>query len=111
MKEETVEKKFYKIGEVAELLDVSIPTLRYWEECFPQLRPRRNAKGSRFYTAADMETLRIIRFLVRDRGLKLAAAEEQLRNNRSGIARKAAAVERLRAIRKTLTDILEALPK
>lgn len=111
MKEPSTEKKYYRISEVAEFLDIPLPTLRYWESCFPQLKPKRNAAGSRFYTSADIETLSIIRFLVRDRGLKLAAAEEQLRNNRAGVARNAAALERLKHIRATLSDILDSLPK
>ncbi len=51
------EKKYYKIREVSELLGVPASTLRFWESEFPSLRPKRNAKGTRFYSQSDMERL------------------------------------------------------
>lgn len=106
---DSLDKKYYKIREVSELLELPAPTLRFWEREFPELKPRRNEGGTRFYTPADIETLRIIRFLVHDKGLKIAAAREQLRVNRDGLSRRSDAITRLRAIRASLKGMLDAL--
>ena len=47
---DSIEKKYYKIREVAELTGMAPSALRYWETQFNIIKPKRNAKGSRFYT-------------------------------------------------------------
>lgn len=106
---DSLDKKYYKIREVSEMLELPAPTLRFWEREFPDLKPRRNQGGTRFYTPADIETLRIIRFLVHDKGLKIAAAREQMRTNREGLSRRSDALERLRSVRASLKGLLESL--
>jgi DNA-binding transcriptional MerR regulator len=106
---ENLEKKFYKISEVGEILNIPASTLRFWEKQFTIIKPRRNAGGTRFYTPDDIDKIRMIHFLVKEKGLKLDAAEAQLRNNSSGIARRYEAIERLRKVRADLSDLLSAL--
>ncbi len=106
---EELTKKFYKIGDVAELLQLPQSTIRFWEKEFSELRPRRNSGGSRQYTPADIEQLRIIRFLIRDKGLTIDGAREHLRRNRRDLERKHEVVKRLKDIRRRLTDLLDAL--
>ena len=108
---DTLDKKYYKIAEVAEMIGVPASTLRFWEKEFPQVKPVRNAGGSRFYTPANVETLRMIYFLVRERGLRIEAAREALAANRSGVLRHADAVRRLREVRSRLTGLLDALTR
>jgi len=103
-----LDKKYYKIREVAEILGIPPSTLRFWETRFTIIKPKRNAKGIRFYTPSDIEHLRMVTYLVKDRGLHLEAAEEQIRNNRSGVSKKARAVERLRTVRAALQQMLDA---
>lgn len=105
---EELNKKFYKIREVAEIIGLPTSTLRFWETKFTIINPRRNAKGIRFYTPADIEKLRLVAYLVKEKGLRLEAAEEQIRHNHSNVSRRAQAVTRLRAIRATLMDLLAA---
>ncbi len=102
-------KKYYRIGDVAEILDLPQSTIRFWEKEFSELRPRRNAGGTRMYTPNDIEQLRIIRFLIKDKGLTLDGAREHLRRNRRDLDRKHEVINRLKAIRRELTDLLEAL--
>lgn len=106
---DSLDKKYYKIREVSELLMLPVSTLRFWEREFPELKPVRNAGGTRFYTPDDLETLRIIRYLVKDKGLKINAAREMLRTNREGLSRKTDVVERLHAIKASLQGLLDAL--
>lgn len=102
-------KKYYRIGDVAEILDLPQSTIRFWEKEFSELRPRRNAGGTRMYTPNDIEQLRIIRFLIKDKGLTLDGAREHLRRNRRDLDRKHEVINRLKGIRRQLTDLLEAL--
>ena len=107
-----LDKKLYKIGDVAEILGVQPSAIRFWEKAFPQLKPHRRLTGSvRKYTPADIETLRLIRYLVRDRGLRIEAAKEQLAANPADLNRQADAIDRLRNIRANLVIWIEALKR
>ena len=112
MNHDPLDKKYYKIRDVVEMLEVSAPTLRFWEKEFPRLKPRRNQGGTRFYTPADIETLRKIKFLVKEKGLKIAAARKALgrqNDDRNDTDRKLDVINRLKAIRETLTGLSKAL--
>lgn len=102
-------KKYYRISEVAELLGLPASTLRFWESQFTIVKPHRNDKGTRFYTPKDIETIRMVHYLVKEKGLKLDAAQEQLRHNHTGVSRRFQAIERLRTIRATLQEMLDSL--
>ncbi len=104
-------KKFYKISDVAEILNIPASTLRFWEKQFTIIKPRRNAKNIRFYTPQDIETIRKVYFLVKEKGLKLDAAQEQIRKNRSNVDKRFEVVSRLREIREELVKIQESLDK
>lgn len=106
---EDLDKRYYRIREVAELLGLSLSTLRFWESQFTVLSPRRNNHGTRFYTPKDIETLRMIHFLVKEKGLKLEAAQEQIRRNQSGVSRRSDAINRLKKMRVELQSMLDAL--
>ena len=74
------EKLYHTIGEVARMLDVNPSLLRFWETEFPSIRPHRNGKGTRFYTADDIALLKHIYHLTRDCGYTLEGVKEQLRH-------------------------------
>jgi len=104
-------KKYYKIKDVAEILNVSQPTLRYWESEFPEVRPLRSTSNQRYYTPDDIETLRIIYYLVKVRGLKIEAAKEQMRLNRTNITKRMDIIDKLSDVRDELEMILKSLEK
>ena len=106
---EDLTKKFYRIGDVSEILGLPQSTIRFWEKEFSELRPRRNAGGTRMYTPNDIEQLRIIRFLIKDKGLTLEGAREHLRRNRRDLERKHEVVNRLKSVRRELEALLSAL--
>lgn len=106
---EKLEKKYYKISEVAEMIGLPASTLRFWESRFTIISPRRNSSGTRFYTPSDVDKLRMVAYLVKEKGLRLEAAQEQLKNNYTGISRKARAIERLHQIRGQLQALLDSL--
>ncbi len=106
---DSLDKKYYKIREVAEILNIPASTLRFWESQFTIIKPKRNQHGIRFYTPTDIETIRMVYYLVKEKGLKLDAAQEQIRHNHSGVSRKHKAVERLKEVRARLQSMLDAL--
>ena len=104
-------KKFYKISDVAAILGIPASTLRFWEKEFTIIKPRRNAKNIRFYTPNDIETIRKVYYLVKEKGLKLDGAQEQIRRNRANVDQRFEVIERLKGIREELLELDEALSK
>lgn len=106
---DSLDKKYYKIREVADILNIPASTLRFWESQFTIIKPKRNQHGTRFYTPSDIETIRMVYYLVKEKGLKLDAAQEQIRHNHSGVSQKHKAIERLKNVRNELQSMLDAL--
>lgn len=77
-KERKVEKLYYSIGEVAEMLEVPVSTVRFWENEFDVLKPMKNKKGNRLFTPADIKNLKIIHHLLKDQGMTLSGAKKKL---------------------------------
>lgn len=71
-------KPFYKIGEVAKLLDVKPHVLRYWESEFPTLKPKKNPSGQRIYSRDDIETLVEIQNLLYNKRYTISGARQML---------------------------------
>lgn len=67
------EEKTYRIGEVAEMLNLKTHVLRFWETEFPQLAPLRTGKGQRLYTEDHIGLLRRIQQLLHEQGMTLRA--------------------------------------
>ena len=106
---EELSKQYYKIKEVAEILDVPQSTLRFWEKEFPKIKPIRSSHNIRYYRPQDIELLRIIHYLIKDKGLKIEAAREQLRSNKHNVSRRVEIIDRLKSVRSELANLLVAL--
>lgn len=106
---EELSKQYYKIKEVAEILDVPQSTLRFWEKEFPMIKPIRSSHNIRYYRPQDIEQLRIIHYLIKDKGLKIEAAREQLRSNKHNVSRRVEIIDRLKSVRSELANLLVAL--
>ena len=105
-----MEKYFYTIGEVAEILGESTSLVRFWSNEFPKfIKPQRNAKGNRLFTKEDLETFKHIHLLVKVEGLTLEGTTKRLKGDRKEVVNKARVLENLRAIRQQLTEIRQDL--
>ncbi|MEG1623023.1 MAG: MerR family transcriptional regulator [Alistipes sp.] len=104
-----VKKLFYSMGEVSELFDVNPSLIRYWEAQFDVLRPTKNKKGNRMFSPQDVEYLKLIYHLVKERGMTLDGAKKSLKQNQSEISRDAALLERLQRVRSLLVEVREEL--
>lgn len=106
---DNLNKKFYKIGDVAEILNIPTSTLRFWEKEFTVIKPKRNAKNIRVYTVKDIEIVKMIYYLVKEKGLKLDAAQAMIKRNRDGISKQWEVVDRLKQVKEQLVQLDKAL--
>ncbi len=102
-------KRYYSIGEVAEIFDVNTSLLRFWEKEFPKLQPKKNRKGNRTYTPKDIEQIHLVFHLVKERGFTIDGARKKLRENRDDVAQEAEVVNRLMTVREKLVKLKQAL--
>ena len=103
-----MEKLYYSIGEVAAMLDVAPSVLRFWESEFDCIKPVKNKRGTRSYTAHDIELLRRIHYLTRECRYTLEGAREQMRT-RPVDDPKMELVNNLTAVRQFLVELKEQL--
>ncbi|MFD1140069.1 MerR family transcriptional regulator [Larkinella insperata] len=106
---EELTKRYYGIREVADMLDVNISKLRFYEKEFPSLKPRKNRAGDRIYTKDDIEHLREILELVEEKKLTLEGARQHLKSRNSRQTEIKQMISRLREIRKFLVETRDQL--
>ncbi len=102
-------KLYYSISEVAAMIDVNESLLRFWEKEFPQLKPKKGGRGIRQYRKEDVETVKLIYHLVKERGMTLPGARQRMKDNREATMRNFEIVDRLKAIREELVGMRDAL--
>lgn len=98
-------KMFFSMGEVSEMFDVNPSLIRFWEKRFDVLKPRKNAKGNRLFTPEDVENLKLIYHLVKEKGMTLAGAEKYIKDNKNVLRRDVQILEHLGRIRAALLEI------
>ncbi|WP_339737344.1 MerR family transcriptional regulator [uncultured Sunxiuqinia sp.] len=108
-KKPKIEKVFYTIGEVADMFQVNTSHIRFWENEFDILKPKKNKKGNRLFTKDDIENIKLIYHLVKERGLTLKGAKQKLKDNKEDTLDKHELVDRLKAIRQMLIEIKEKM--
>ncbi|MDX1477609.1 MAG: MerR family transcriptional regulator [Saprospiraceae bacterium] len=97
-----LDKLYYSIGEVADMMGVSKSLIRYWENEFDFLNPRKNKKGDRRFTKENIQQLLIIHELVKERGFTLEGAKQEIRSTRKKLLAKQQVIEKLQHIREGL---------
>ena len=102
-------KLYYSIGEVAQMFGVNESLLRFWEKEFPQLNPKKAGRNIRQYRKEDIETVKLIYHLVKERGMTLPGARQRLKDNKNNTLRNFEIVERLKSIREELVSMRNAL--
>lgn len=103
-----MEKLYYTIGEVSDMLGVRPSVLRFWESEFDCLHPVKTSRGTRNYTAHDIDILRRIHFLTRECGYTLEGAREQMRTRPVDDARMQA-ITNLQQVRSFLVKLKETI--
>ncbi|MDO8928788.1 MAG: MerR family transcriptional regulator [Bacteroidota bacterium] len=108
-KKPKIEKVFYSIGEVADLFGVNTSKIRFWENEFDILKPHKNNKGNRMFTIEDIENLKLINHLLKERGMTIKGAQKKLKENKEDTLQNFEVVSRLQEIRQMLVEIKEEL--
>lgn len=105
-------KLYYSMGEVTEMFDVEPSLIRYWCAQFSCLRPKRNAKGNRMFSPQDIERLKRIHHLLREKKMTIEGAQKAMRKsvieaekNDSDMA----LLEQLQTLRAMLVDMRESI--
>ena len=108
MKINLPDKLYYSIGEVAKAFDVNTSLIRYWEQEFPILRPKKNKKGNRYFTPEDIKNLQIIFHLVKEKGYTLDGARIALATN-GKISNTVTMIDRLEFVKAELLKMKDFL--
>jgi DNA-binding transcriptional MerR regulator len=108
-KEKKVEKLYYSIGEVSEMFHVNSSLIRFWEKEFDIIKPKKNKKGNRFFTQQDIDSIRLIYHLVKEKRLTLSGARKKLKENRDDTNNNYEIVKALTDIKTMLLEIKESL--
>ena len=108
-KEKEIVKKYYTIGEVAEEFKVATSLIRFWESEFDMISPKKNRKGNRQFTVEDIEDVRLIYHLVKERGFTLQGAKDFLKHDTLAIRSKMDLMESLSSIKSFLLNVRKQL--
>jgi len=108
MKINLPDKLYYSIGEVAKAFDVNTSLIRYWEQEFPIIKPKKNRKGNRYFTPEDIKNLQMIYHLVKEKGYTLDGARVALTTN-SKISETITLIDRLEFVKAELIKLKESL--
>ena len=109
-KEKTIEKLYYSIGEVSRILGENTSLVRFWAQKFPDfIKPARNKKGNRLFTAQDLANFKVIYYLVKERGMTLEGAARRMKDNITGEDQRMDVISRLNGIKEKLLEISASL--
>ena len=102
-------KLYYSIREVAKMFGVNESTLRYCETEFPHLKPKTVGQNVRQYSQKDIDQVRVIYNLVKERGFKLSAARKMMNANQKGVEKTADVLTTLTSVRDQLQELKRQL--
>jgi len=107
MKINLQEKRYYSIGEVASKFNVNPSLIRFWEQEFKLLNPKKNSRGNRKFTNTDIENINKIYFLLKEKGFTIQGAKDYIRNEKT--SKKLDVVSKLKQIKDRLIEIRDQL--
>ena len=102
-------KLYYSISEVAKMFGVNESLLRYWQKEFPMIAPKTAGGNIRQYRKEDIENIRLVYHLVKEKGMTLAGAKQRLKMNKETTMNTAEILERLKEIKKELLSMRKEL--
>ena len=108
-KERDINKMYYTMGETAAMFEVNTSLIRFYEKEFDILQPKKNKKGNRYFTPEDIEHLRIIFHLIREKGYTINGAREHLKKNFDESKENQRVIDSLESIKRFLLEVREQL--
>jgi len=108
-KEKEISKLYYTIGEVAEMFDVNTSMIRFYEKEFEILQPKKNAKGNRLFRPEDLDNLKIIFHLLKDKGFTLQGAKDYMKSNKNEVQDNQKIIDSLEKLKSFMNNLKEQL--
>ncbi len=108
-KEFQIEKIYYSIGEVAEFFNVNTSLIRFWESEFEILKPKKSKSGNRQFTKEDINNLKLIYHLVKEKGMTLDGAKSVIKSKKKTVESNLEIIESLQKVKLFLLEIKEQL--
>ena len=102
-------KLYYSIGEVAKMFNVNESLLRFWEKEFPFITPKKAGGNVRQYRKEDIENIRLVYHLVKEKGLTLQGAKQKLKVSKDTAIRTTEIIDRLLLVREELASMRKEL--
>jgi DNA-binding transcriptional MerR regulator len=99
-------KRYYTISEIADMFQVNKSLIRYWEQEFPFFKPHKGSKGERKYTQSNIEQLRLIYDLVKEKGYTLEGARKEIKAQMKHYAEKKQHIANLEALKKFIQGLM-----
>lgn len=109
MKLHLKEKLYYNIGEVSKAFNVNTSLLRFWEKEFKELNPKKKSNGIRKYTNTDIEILKKIYHLLKEKKLTIEGAKVNMSNQKDNLDKYIAIKSKLENIKDELEKIKSKL--
>lgn len=107
--EREITKRYYTMGEVTEMFGVNASQIRFYEKEFEILQPKKNKKGNRLFTIEDVENLKIIFHLVKEKGFTLQGAKEHLKGNKEVVKENQRVIDSLESLKQFLLEVKDQL--
>lgn len=98
-------KSYYPISEVAQWFNVNTSLIRFWENEFSILKPRKNKKGDRLFRPEDVKNLQLIYHLLRERKFSIEGARQYLKDNHAKAMAELKTVQSLSRIKYFLLEL------
>ena len=108
-KEREIKKLFYTIGEVSKILNVNVSLVRFWDNEFDIIKPKKNKKGNRLFSENDLKNLKIIHHLLKNNGFTIKGAKKALKSKKNDFQKNIFLKERLLEFKKFLVSLRESL--
>ncbi len=106
------DKIYSKIGEVASRFNVNTSLIRYWEQEFDFIKPKKNTKGTRYYTKKDIDNFELIHHLIKEKGLTIKGVKDNLAHRKENNSmEKLEVIVTLKRTKNLLENIREVLSK
>ena len=102
-------KIHYSIGEIATMLNVNNSLIRFWEKEFNIINPKKNSRGNRIFSKRDVENIKLIYHLLKEKKYTIEGAKKKIRENKHGVQKNYEIIQNLKKIRIQLVEIREEL--
>ena len=107
--DEEVKKAFYTMGDVCAMFNVAPSLIRFWHSEFDEIKPHTNKKGNRIFRQQDVDTLKLIYHLLKERGFTIQGAKDYMREQRSTAQKNFEVKESLKKFRNFLVELKKEL--